>query len=1037
MNRFPVVVRFGQDGLDTKTDSKAVQQGALLVAKNVVYKKDGTLSTRNGYDTLSGEALRYNSSNVTIGVGHALAQFDGQLLMLASGTLFTRAPRAMDAWVEAGFVPQTNVFTRAVIQNQYVQKNSSMCEHNGVRLTAYEDSRGGIRFKCENAETDAVIWADRELGDTTAVEPSVLRIGSFLFCVYRSGANLSFVRLNTTNPLSFDRSGYIVTDLRLTHPFWAIRTLGNNAVLSYQTDDPVDVPIAFFGYVTPNGDIGNVGSGCPAPQLVFMDMTRGGLALEVEQTRQERFAVAYYQDNPFVGDAALVTRMFSASLLQNITEHAVNTIDSGSAELSGALRNIAIGWQTTGSYRVAYTIKAEASASCDAYVKVGGLDRTVRVSETQSLDTVSLGKLLRKSVALVAGGFTYGSSSFFPVCHQSNLQPTNFIVRDDGAMYGKSLYGAAGGHLSASANVSGTMLQPVQRLSSASFVVPASIKSPLQAASGSVYSTTGIARTLWTFDDRVTSYANVQLGKETLFAGALPSTYDGAGVAEHGFLLWPESPTAPAVDSTGSGTAAFDAGKRYSWVALYRWTNNAGLIARSAPSTPWVIPVASASMASATLTVPTLRLTNKQDVAIELYRIRGNGTVYQKCASVSNVTSSDRVTIVDSMPDSTLVSNEFLYTTPGDPGAVLSALPPKPCSVITMHKNRFFVAGIEDEPDIVYFSQERVDGESVEWSDKLRIVCERYGGDITALVSLDDALVVFKETSILVTQGDGPGDNGLGESFLRPFRLPSDVGCVDARSIVSIPLGIVFKSSKGYQLLSRGLQVQYIGAAVEDFNDVECVSADVLEDQDEARFLLADGTVLAMSYYPTVRWSTFDRHSQPVDATVWDNRYVYLRADGNARVSSDTFLDNGAPILTEIVTSNIKVSPEAGMQQLSKVYEIRLIGTLVNPHTLSLEAASSYADGYEQLGTFVSSASLSTGSFGSDPLYGGSAVFGGDIDALEQFGTHYPGEMLEAIRFRIRYFGSGGEPLTLSEIRLDCGTHGKGMRMPLRKTIGS
>lgn len=114
---------------------------------------------------------------------------------------------------------------------------------------------------------------------------------------------------------------------------------------------------------------------------------------------------------------------------------------------------------------------------------------------------------------------------------------------------------------------------------------------------------------------------------------------------------------------------------------------------------------------------------------------------------------------------------------------------------------------------------------------------------------MDEKLILFEDNRIFSLTGQGPTPTGDQNDFSEPSLVTSDAGCIDPRSIVLIPIGILFQSNKGIYLLSRSLETKYIGAPVEAFNNQTITSAKLLQDQNQVRLLSSDGTTLVYDYF--------------------------------------------------------------------------------------------------------------------------------------------------------------------------------------------
>jgi hypothetical protein len=82
---------------------------------------------------------------------------------------------------------------------------------------------------------------------------------------------------------------------------------------------------------------------------------------------------------------------------------------------------------------------------------------------------------------------------------------------------------------------------------------------------------------------------------------------------------------------------------------------------------------------------------------------------------------------------------------------------------------------------------------------------------------MDDKAVFFSANNIWYVEGQGPPNTGAGSDLTTAVLVPSDVGCIDWRSIVEIPAGLMFQAPNGgIYLLDRGLNVTFVGRDVQD-----------------------------------------------------------------------------------------------------------------------------------------------------------------------------------------------------------------------------
>ena len=114
--------------------------------------------------------------------------------------------------------------------------------------------------------------------------------------------------------------------------------------------------------------------------------------------------------------------------------------------------------------------------------------------------------------------------------------------------------------------------------------------------------------------------------------------------------------------------------------------------------------------------------------------------------------------------------------------------------------------------------------------------------EVTGLAAYATDLVVFSRTGIWLVTGEGPSTTGVGQ-FLAPRRVPTDLGCVDWRSVLSTSIGVFYQSRSGIMLLT-GQGPAYIGHAIADELEARpyVVRAALHGEGDSAvaRFVLAD-----------------------------------------------------------------------------------------------------------------------------------------------------------------------------------------------------
>ena len=491
------------------------------------------------------------------------------------------------------------------------------------------------------------------------------------------------------------------------------------------------------------------------------------------------------------------------------------------------------------------------------------------------------------------------------------------------------------------------------------------------------------------------------------------------------------------VGNIGAGT--------YQYIAVWKWLDNKGRVHRSTTSIPESVTIATGSR-TITVAVPVLSLTNKPNVLLEVYRTETLGSIFYKTtATISptfNVVNNDgyytHVYFTDVTSDASLISNELLYTT----GDILDNDSPPPCSIITTYKNRLFIAGLDNKNLIQYSKISPADNKdfAAGFSDLFTIELDIKGGDITALYQLDDKLIIFKEKQIYFINGDGPNNAGIGATFTEPQLVTTDVGCNNANSIINMPKGIMFKSNKGIYLLDRGLQVNYIGSPVEDFNDLTVSSSTLLNNKNQVRFVTEDGVALVYDYFFD-QWSTFTNY-EAVDCDIFNDKFVLLRSTGYALQEDSTsfadgYADGNSHIPLVLETANFSL---AGLNGFQRVYRAHILGEYKGTHNTVVSFAYDYSPVYTDSATFDGYTVIGQYAYGETGPYGetNGDVYGGDYVPF-QFRIHLKQQKCTAIRMKIE--DTQNEPFNegfnISGLTLQVGIKPSTYKLPDNKSLGS
>jgi hypothetical protein len=340
--------------------------------------------------------------------------------------------------------------------------------------------------------------------------------------------------------------------------------------------------------------------------------------------------------------------------------------------------------------------------------------------------------------------------------------------------------------------------------------------------------------------------------------------------------------------------------------------------------------------------MPTLRVTNKTTVSDVLYRTQDNQTLLYRSTPITtptiNSTTEDFAYLFDAVSDITLVGNQQLYTTGGE---VDNSSPPSSSAICT-YKNRAVLIPNES-PLTFWYSKQVIPGSPVEFSENFIENVDSLGGPMFAPVAMDDKLILFKANNIFYVVGEGPTPAGTQNDFSDAQLIATDTGCSNPASIVLTPQGLMFQSPKGIYLLARNMTVNYIGAEVEAYNSYTVTSAVLMENVNQVRFSISNGTDLVYDYY-FGQWSIFTNISA-VDACLFNGVYTYLSSAGLVNQENTSYTDNGAFIQLSATTSWMSF---ANLQGFQRIWRLVVLGNYKSPHTLQINTAVDFSPTFEQ-----------------------------------------------------------------------------------------
>lgn len=1037
-------------GLNTKADSKTVAAGQLLVAENVVFRRQTSLQKRYGYVGLS-NAVDGRASPVTDSIALGVRAENGstlfgeELLQFTPNRCYSRQTGA-DQLTDAGAVYSVVGSDRPLIRTGTHQTAPDFAALNGATVAAWEDSRGGVWW--------AVIDdSGRQLkpptqADAAGISPRCVAVGANLHVYYVVPVNgtIMVIVVNPSAPGAAVAPAVLVSDLDTTAPRYdacATTRTGSPAAIVWFQGGGTNMRL---GYVDQSGVIGSPLIGHPS---VFTLLSSRAASSPV--------ALTYGFVNGADGDFLVLAYIHSTNFGNTVF------LSGGSLVLPiSEIDELAL-YPSTNVMRCAVTLVMvgdpsgpEGSAIQTAYAlwEETASEPSQRFVAMSSFDILSnTGQLLPsiRSVGLAARAFTMGSEAFATFVHDTAFFNTYVMLRVTGIATDGII---TVGRLAAS---SAGAAPPRQHLPSAHtdgqvVRVALPVRERVDSPGQNVFRETGIELFTLDFGDPH-GHQTCQLGRGLYMAGACPQHYDGSIWNEMGFHFGPELVTAtPSINVAGALTS----NTTYEYVVWYEWVDAQGEVHRGPTSIGTLVTMGVADT-QVTLTMPTYRVTNKPNVRICVARSQaaqtGNTAQKFRVTSLDPNTSGqpngyvlssltvDSVTFIDRMADTDVRVQEELYTD----GGVLSNDPTPIGSVIARSKRRL-IATDPSDGTLYRFSQPIADGFAVEWPPDLQGSCDPFGGNITAISTQDDRVILFKESAIFVFSGDGPstsGDTAAG-GFTLPQLVTSDVGCTEPSSIVLTPNGHMFQTTKGIYQLGRDGSIAYVGAPVEAFNSQRIVRAQVMPDRTQVVFVTNAGSTLLYDYLFN-QWSTFTNH-EGLDAAVVDNTLHYLRLDGTVyRETIGAYTDNGLKINMRIVTAPLHMTPQ--LQGFQRFWYAHVLGTWVSPHQLGVSYRTDYSDqwtttywldatGATDAAGWITGANAQT--IGVDPITGtsygsgnyGAGPYGGVAPGTYQFRVDL-NEKGQAIQFQFEDFQASsvdGASFELTELLITGGIKGNAIR---------
>lgn len=874
-------------GVDQKTDPKQVIPAKLLKLQNGYLQNPKEIRKRNGYTALSQDT--FAGGSVSNGVG--ISSFKNGLTILDGKQLYGYSSANSKWKAAAGGITPVGVNSTSIYASSYNQSQQDSAYDSVSGLQAFiwlDSSSSAFLYSIIDTKTgDRIVNGVQVLGAGTYAKVMAFS-GYFVFFVSSSGNNFVYLRIPTSAPTTAP-SAPITIDATAGNQIFDVAISGANLYATVQ-DSGGSIKSYFLNSSFTLSSPATIAAESASLLTIWGDAS-GNLWIAWRSVSAE--SLKYYIYAPSLASTVLSTTVIvtfvDITVVKNITGCAI-----------------------TGS-----------SSSKFVYeTSTGGINNMVNPGSLTNAGSYSADAVTPRYVGL-GGKVFYNSGtgrSYAMLLHFiSSLEPTYFLYDlDSKFVVAKIAQGTA-----PQSYLRYNNLPEVNLISSGVYFFSILEADQFYIGRNNTVINTGITGIQITYG---ITPQQVEIANGLHISGGLLSLFDGALVAEHGFNLFPEHVTVST--STMGGSIADGT---YQYIAVFSWIDAQGQLHLSAPSIAVQITTAGGGTSTNTVTIPTLSLTQKTGIVIQIYRTDTNGTIFYRIdkGEVLNDPSLDTVSFTDTY--AAITSSTQLYTT----GGVVENIAPPSILAICTYKNRLIVIPADNRFSW-WYSKEIIPGLPAEFSDLFVENLDQIDGVITNCRQMDDKLILTKTNSYQVVTGDGPANTGANNDFSSGQLISSESGCINLASLASTDKGLFMQAIKGIVLLDRSLGTQYVGADVENLlNGNLITSAEVMSFYNQVRFTLNNNICLVYDYYMN-QWYTFLNHNA-VSSTIFQGNFTYIHPNGQVwEETPGTYTDNGAFIPLLIQTSWLSLAQLQGFQ---RIYKLMIFGEYKGTHQLQVQVS--------------------------------------------------------------------------------------------------
>lgn len=915
-------------GLDTKTDVKSIQPPFALTVENGVYTATKSIKLRNGY----------TESTSISGGGLACFSFNDDIMLISDREIFAFDEQLLGSSLvhsKQSYVPLMTQTKALEITGNIQHAPWSLVINSNIAMVSWTDAGDNIRVKAIDSDGGTLLASYQAAIGSNFDASSLFAFSDRIGILYRDTSNNKLFFNSTTDALTaFVPSSAIDLGLTVKYYYASYVPSLDKIVFIFQNGSNV-IQIA---YVDKTGTVTNV-------TVVDAGAATFGVSHHVAWRNTNntlQFLVTYIDLNGqpqfrafdstfgfqfgFTVDSLGPTYSQVASVFDG-TKWAMfwNKVETTYSSAQHLLRGTLID-PLTGSFITEVTI---------------GYDAELYIPPTVINDVLYLGIFRRvindlslASYQLLSSQLYGGGNSNYSLLLRSPFTLVRFAIPNVDFGTSKPLYSSLG-------NNSSLLIYPTI---SAEFDVP---------FAGTVSQLPSILLSFMSGAVKLTADA---LDKSLTVGGVVPLYYDNKVIVESGF----DVPEPPALAGHSSGS------NNYIYAITFGWSSTNGVPEESEPSANLLVSGVATINGSNPLTIHIIppQFTVKKNTYINIYRSVDNGTTLYLVDRLFGDENTGPISYTDTLADgnpppttpygtpaSGLQANLQLYTT-GISSELGNNIVPDG-NIVKVQMNRLFIAGNAQFPSRVFFSKTGVP--TAFPSEFFEDARPDDGDQVTGLAKMDGNLVIFKQHSIFLLTGNGPADNGTNNDFVLA-RLASDVGCTDPRSVVEFSQGVLFKGTTGIYWLSRGLQVQYIGAPVEAFNNLDIVSATLYPEMNSVYFATDADIILVYNYFSNA-WSVFNQFDV-AGAMLFKGSYRHFSSQATLYSENKTgtvsdFNDNGLSIPFRFQSPWLYIDNRLSLKRYKRV---ALLSSYKNQGTLDINFYYDYIDTIAQSVSFTPAA---------------------------------------------------------------------------------